>query len=270
MRWRGIVALIRRDLTVVLGSRAVVLPALIIPAVLLVGLPALAGLAPRVVDAAVGADLEALFRLLPPEALVTLSQDPGIRAAEVLVAYLFSPLVLLLPVMFASVIAADAIAGEKERRTLERLLLTPLSDRELLVAKLLTAWLPASFLGIVGSVVYAVIANLAVGLQGRRLVLPTPEFATMALVVGPAFAAMALTAVLLTSVRARSTQEAFQLGGVVVLPVLLLVLSQAIGALLLSVRLLVGAAVVAVVVALGLLAIGTRLLSRTWMGERLQ
>jgi ABC-2 type transport system permease protein len=91
----------------------------------------------------------------------------------------------------------------------------------------------------------------------------------MALVVGPAFAAAALAAVLLTSVRANSTQEAFQLGGIVVLPVIGMVASQAVGVLLLSVALLLVTAVVAVAVATGLVAIGARRLTRPCLGERL-
>jgi ABC-2 type transport system permease protein len=108
---RAVWAVVRRDLTVVLGSKAVVLPALIVPAVLLIGLPALAGLAPQVVDAATAGDLDALLALLPPDVVADLAADPGLRAAELLVTHLFAPMVLLVPVMFAAVIAADAVAG---------------------------------------------------------------------------------------------------------------------------------------------------------------
>jgi ABC-2 type transport system permease protein len=266
---RGVWAVVRRDLVVVLGSKAVVLPAIIVPALLLVGLPAAAGFAPQVLDAGATSDLEPLFALLPPDRLTELHPDPALRASEVLVTYLFAPLVLLVPTMFAAVIAADGIAGEKERGTLEGLLLTPLADREVVVAKLLAAWVPAAALGIVGAVVYALVANLAVGTQVDRLVLPTAEFAVMALVVGPAFAAAALAAVLLTSVRANSTQEAFQLGGLVVLPVIGMVASQAVGVLLLSVTLLLVTAAVTLAAAVALVAVGTRRLSRPRLGERL-
>jgi ABC-2 type transport system permease protein len=267
--WRAVWAVVRRDLVVVLGSKAVVLPAIIVPALLLVALPAGAGLAPQLVDAASAGDIDALVALLPAEQLAGLSTDPGLRVGEVLVTYLFAPFVLLVPVMFAAVIAADGIAGEKERGTLEGLLLTPLTDRELVVAKLLSAWVPAAVLGVAGAVLYATVANLSVGTQVGRLVLPTAEFAVMALVVGPAFAAAALAAVLLTSVRANSTQEAFQLGGVVVLPVVAMVASQAVGALLLSVGLLLVATVAALAIAAGLVVVAARRLERPRLGERL-
>jgi ABC-2 type transport system permease protein len=269
MNRRGVTAVVRRDLSVAMGSKAVVLPAVIVPLVLLVLLPGVAGVAATWIDAATIGDLEVLLEALPASAVAGLSPDPSLMAAELVVVYLLAPMVLLVPVMFAAVIAADGMAGETERGTLEGLLLTPLTDRELVTAKLLAAWVPATVVGLVGGALYAVVANLAVGTQVGRLVLPTIEFAVMVLWAGPTFAAASLAAVSLVSVRVKTTQEAFQLGGVVVLPVIALLVSQATGALLLSVWLLAGAGMVALVIAATLVAVGARSLSRTRMGERL-
>jgi ABC-type Na+ efflux pump permease subunit len=195
-----------------------------------------------------------------------LPPDPGLQAAHVSVVYLLAPMVLLVPVMFAAVVAADGVAGEKERGTLEGLLLTPLTDREIATAKLLAAWIPAVAIGVGGAILYAAVANLTVGTQLDRIVLPTAEFAVMALWVGPTFAAAALGAVSLVSVRVSTTQEAFQVGGVVVLPVVALMVSQASGALLLSPWVLVVAGVVGALLALGLLTAGAAGLSRQRLG----
>ncbi len=265
---RGVAAVVRRDLIVAVGSKAVVLPAIVVPVVLLVGLPLLAGLLPRYATS-VG-DLQLLLDSLPAGAVAGLSDDPGLLAAELAVTYVLAPMVLLVPVLFASVVAADGIAGEKERHTLEGLLLTPLSDRELAVAKLLAAWVPAVAVGLLGAALYAGVANLAVGTQVGRAVLPTPEFLLMTLWVGPTFAAMALGAVSLVSVRVETTQAAFQLGGVVVIPVVGLLVVQTTGVLLLSVWLLAAAGAVALVVASGLIALVTRSLSRPRLGARLR
>jgi ABC-2 type transport system permease protein len=269
VRWRGIRAVIRRDLQVALGSKAVVLPAVIAPVLLLVVLPAIAGYGALHLDDALLGDLQPLIGVLPAATVADLPADPALQAAVLVLTHLLAPMVLLVPVIFASVIAADALAGEKERGTLEGLLLTPLSDREVTVAKLLAAWIPATILGLVGAVLYATVANLVVGTQVGALILPTAEFAVMALWVGPAMAAATLGAVLLVSVRVDTTQEAFQIGGVVVLPVVGLLVSQATGALLLSVWLLVAGGLVALGIAALLLAVGARSLSRTRLGERL-
>lgn len=269
MNWRGIAAVVRRDLQVAMGSKAVVLPAIIVPALLVVLVPALAGLAPRLVDAATAGDIERFLAALPEGALAGVPADPGLQTAYVLVVYLLAPLVLIVPVMFSSVIAADGLAGEKERGTLEALLLTPLTDRELATAKLLAAWIPATAIGLASAALYAVVANLAVGVQLGRLVLPTWEFALLSLWVGPTFAAAALGAVSLVSVRVSTTQEAFQIGGVVVLPIVAMVVSQATGALLLSGWVLIVAGLVAAAAAAGLLRAGTAALARGRLGPQL-
>lgn len=270
MNWRGVAAVVRRDLRIAAGSKAVVLPAAIVPLVLLVVLPALAGFAPRAFDATATADLEPLIDLLPEDTVAGLPGDPGLRAAVVIVTYLLTPMVLLVPVMFTAVIAADGIAGEKERGTLEGLLLTPLADREIVTAKLLGALLPAVVVGLVGAVVYAGVANLAVGAQVGRVLLPTASYAVLVLWVGPALATAALGAVTLVSARAKTTQEAFQIGGLVVLPVVALVVSQAAGAFLLApfVLALAGAAVFGL--AGGLMAAARRALTRGRLGSQLR
>ena len=74
--------------------------------------------------------------------------------------YLMSPLLLVIPLMVSAVLAADAFAGEKERRTLEVVLHLPISDRDLFLAKVLTAFLPAVAITWIGAAIYSAICNL--------------------------------------------------------------------------------------------------------------
>ena len=268
--WRGIAAVTRRDLRIVRGSKPVIIPMLIVPAILLVVLPALMVLTVRLgADAIDLGDIDAMLGALPPEVAARVAADPTAGIIEVALVYLLSPLLLIVPLMTASVIAADAIAGERERQTLEGLLLTPLTDRELFTAKLLSAWLPAVTVGVVGGVVYAAVAELATtGLVDGRL-FPNLVWAGLVLWVGPAIAAVSLGITVLVSARVRTVQEAFQLAGIVVLPVIALIVSQATGLLVLSpVLVVVGGAVIWLVAAL-LLPAGARAVSRTRLGERL-
>jgi hypothetical protein len=57
--------------------------------------------------------------------------------------------------------------------------------------------------------------------------------------VGPAVALAGLGATVLVSARVRTFQEAYQIGGVVVVPVVALVIAQATGVMVLDARLLV-------------------------------
>ncbi len=268
--WRGIAAVVSRDLRVVRSSKPVILPMLIVPAVLLVVLPLATVVGARLGAHAVDlSDVERLLALLPAEMAARVVADPSAVLIEVTLVYLLSPMLLIVPLMTASVIAADAIAGERERKTLEGLLLTPLTDRELFTAKLLGAWLPAVTVGVGGGIVYALVADLAaVGVVEGRL-FPNVVWAVLVLWVGPAVAAISLGVTVLVSARVKTVQEAFQIAGVVVLPVVALVVMQAGGLLILSPPLLLTTGAACWLIAAVVLRAGTRAVRRTRLGERL-
>ena len=268
--WRGIAAVVVRDLRVVRASKSVMLPMLIVPALLLVVLPLATAVGARLGAAAIDvSDLQRMLALLPADIAGRVADDPAAGVIEVSLVYLLSPMLLIVPLMTASVIAADAIAGERERKTLEGLLLTPLSDRELFVAKLLGAWLPAVTVGVVGGVVYALVADLAAAGVVDGWLFPNLVWAALVLWVGPALAAISLGLTVLVSARVKSVQEAFQIAGVVVLPVVALVVLQAGGLLVVSPLLLLVAGAVCWLVAAVVLRAGTRAVRRTRLGERL-
>ena len=266
----AIAAVVRRDLRVVRGSKPVVIPMLVVPVVLLVLIPALTVVSARLGAAAVAMeDIAGMLALLPDDVAARVTADPAAGLTEVTLVYLLSPLLLIVPLMTASVIAADAIAGERERRTLEGLLLTPLSDRDLFAAKLLVSWLPALAVGVGGGVVYAVVADVAAYGLVEGLLFPNLVWALLVLWLGPAVAAVSLGVTILVSARVDTVQEAFQIAGVVVLPVVALVVSQAVGLLALSPILLLVAGAVCWLVAGGVLRAGARAMRRERLGQRL-
>ena len=268
--WRGITAVVARDLRVVRGSKPVMIPMLVVPAVLLIVMPAAVAWSARLGAGAIDlGDIEGLLSMLPPDVAARVAADPAAGIVEVALVYLLSPMLLIVPLMTASVIAADAVAGERERKTLEGLLLTPLTDREVFVAKLAGAWLPAVALSLGGGIVYAVVGELSTLGLIEGLLFPNVVWAVLVLWLGPALAAISLGATVLVSARVKTVQEAFQIAGVVVLPVVALVVGQTTGLLLLSPALLLITGAVAWAVAAVVLRAGTRAVRRTRLGERL-
>jgi ABC-2 type transport system permease protein len=146
-----------------------------------------------------------------------------------------APMFLIVPVMVASVIAADSFAGEKERKTLEALLYTPTSDREVFVAKLLSAWLPAMAVALAGFLLYAVTVNMVSWPTMGRIFFPNLMWLALVLWVVPAAAGLGLGSMVLVSIRAQGFQDAYQIGGVIVLPIVLLVFGQVAGVMYFSV-----------------------------------
>lgn len=238
MNVRAIRAIVKKDLLVVTQSRGVLVPLIVVPLIMLIVFPVLAGLAPAFVNLPGMTDIKELLERMPEGMTRTLAPyNPDQQVVVLMIVYLFAPLYLIVPMMFASVIAADSFAGEKERKTLEALLHSPTTDLELVTAKLLASWLPAVAVSWGGAIVYSVVANLAAWPVMGGVFFPNLMWVVLALWVAPAIAGMGLSATALVSARVNSFQEAYQLGGVVVLPLVALIVSQAAGVIYLSVSL---------------------------------
>jgi len=239
---RAIEALARKDIGVVVRTPAVLIPLVIVPAIVYVLLPIGMIVAARVGGPMIAnelAELERLFAALPDALRTDLERmEPAARMITLTLGYLIAPLYLVVPLMVASVIAADAFAGEKERGTLEALLHAPLRERDLFLGKLLAAWLPAVAVGLLGTVLYAAIVTVAAWPLVGGAVLPAGVWIPLAIWVGPAVALAGLGATVLISARVATFQEAYQLGGVVVVPIVALVIAQAAGVVVLDARLL--------------------------------
>lgn len=145
----------------------------------------------------------------------------------------FLTLFLLMPVTGAMALAAHSIVGEKQARTLEPLLATPISTVELLVAKVLGALAPTFAISVVSLVGFFIgVATLAE--PGVALALVNVRTALLVLLVGPAAALLALQTALVISSRANDARTAQQFGVLIVLPLTALVVAQFAGMFLLT------------------------------------
>ena len=272
MNWRAIWAIMRKDLRVVLQNKGVVLPIILVPVILFVVLPLLVLVLPAAMGSA-GAgsnDLQELLAMVSPGLRAQLDGlDANAAGAVFFLVYMLAPLFLIVPLMVANVIAADSFVGEKERKTLEALLYTPTTDGELLTGKLLSAWLPALAVSLLGYGLYSVTANLAAAQLVGRPLFPNLIWTVMVVWVAPAAAAFGLTTMILVSVRAKTFQDAYQTGSLVVLPVVILLLGQAVGVIYFSVWLTLGLGLALWIISLVLLYYGKRTFHRTELIARL-
>lgn len=237
MNWRAIKAIVYKDLKVVIQNKGVSIPLIVVPAIILIALPGLASLAPLLGDmpGSPFTGLNIFIERMPVGLRAELANYDEVQRPVVLaLVYFFAPMYLLLPLMVATVIAADSFAGEKERKTLEALLYTPTTDRELFLAKLLSAWLPALGIAWGGFVLYGLVSNVVAWPTVGQLLFPNAMWIVLALWVAPAAAGLGLGITVLISARAQGFQEAYQLGTIVVLPILLLVLGQISGVMYFS------------------------------------
>src|SRR5690606_29870783 len=102
----------------------------------------------------------------------------------------------------------------------------PIRDRDLYVSKLLGGFIPATLVSWVGFVLFAVIANIVCWPVMHRIFLPTWIWTILIFWLAPAVAALGLGIMVRVSIRVNNTQEAQQLGGAVVLPLVILAVGQ--------------------------------------------
>jgi len=245
MNTRAMLAIVRKDLKVAIQNKGVVLPIIILPLILFVIFPWIMAYVPSWANAA-GTSLSNMDELLarmPSGLLNELSRYTADQQLTVFsLVYMLAPMFLILPLMVSSVLAADSFAGEKERKTLEALLYTPTTDRELFTAKLLGAWVTAVTVALMSFIVYAVMVNAAGWHSIGHIFFPNWMWIALTLWVTPAVAALGIIVMVFVSVRAQGFQDANQTGGLVVLPILLLMVGQISGVMYFSfgVVLLVG------------------------------
>ena len=270
--WRAMRAIIRKDLTVVRRSPMILLPMIIVPLILQVLLPVGLGMAALLApeEFAGDPDLQSFLANVPPAALAGLTDlSASERLMILMLVYVFAPLYLMVPMMVSSVIAADSFVGERERKTLEALLHTPLADDHLLLAKMLGGWLAAMAVSLLSFGIYTVAVNWLGYQVVGRLFFPNTLWLVLVLWVTPAVAGLGLAATVLISSRVNTFQEAYQAGGMVVVPLVALVLAQLAGIIFLSPAFAVGLGAFVWLLDAGLLWFGRRAFRREDLLARL-
>ncbi len=168
---------------------------------------------------------------------------------------------LLIPITGAMALAAHAIIGEKQARTLEPLLATPLTTTELLMAKVLGALTPTLAISTAGVLVYFTgIALLAE--PGVLRAMMTLRTWLLLVFIGPAAALVSLQAALVISSRVNDARTAQQFGVLIIIPLTAVLVAQFTGALWLSATMLALAGVSLLAVWLVLTVISVALFDR--------
>ncbi len=188
--------------------------------------------------------------------------NPAARASYAFAVYLLAPIAIIVPLTISSAVGANSIVGERERGTGEYLAHSPLTVKEIYVAKLIASLIPGYLAGIVGFTFYSLVVNVIVGSQVGGWFFPTVGWLLLVLWVIPPFIAIALALILRLSARVRSAASAQQASSLVTLPVILA--SYAVASGLLYSPVVTGslAGLIAWIIAALLLASGSKSIKR--------
>ena len=250
MKIKNVLTIARKDWLEVRQNKAAWIPMLIVPAIFVVILPLIftvvipgINVSPEDVMNS-DADIAYFIEKMPPQLgqYVDL-QNPMQSMIVVMLGIMFAPMFLIMPLMFASTIAAESFAGERERKTMEALLYTPASDADLFVGKLVAAAVPSIGITWISFLIYTVILNLMPYAYFQRFWFPLPTWWPLIFWITPALAILSIAVTVLISARVQSFQGAYQLSSSLVILVVALFAGQLSGFLYLSVgiELLLGA-----------------------------
>jgi ABC-2 type transport system permease protein len=225
MRARIVSTILRREWSETVRNRLLMSTILIPPVILTIAPLALAGL--------VGGN-----RALPPElATQVLAQRPewasftGAELAGAFAVQQFLAFFLLMPAYIPLSIATFSIIGEKQARTLEPVLATPIRTLELLVGKAIAALVPGVAAGWLTYVAFVALASIVYG-PNLFGVVTDPSWLAGVFILGPAVGLSSVVAGVIISARVNDPRVAQQIGGIIIVPIIAITLLQATGTLL--------------------------------------
>jgi ABC-type Na+ efflux pump permease subunit len=245
------------------------MPILILPLIFCILLPTMILLIPESQSSA--SEVGGLISILPD---VVRAEIAGFNAnqtiAYMMLTFVFMPFFLIIPAMASSVISSDSFAGVKERKTIEGLLATPLTDGELMLGKMMVAFVPSMIVTILSFVVYTGLVDfLGFPLFGR-FILPTINWILVIFLLAPAVAVAGIAVTVTVSARVKGFREAQQLSVLIIVPIMGLVVGQALGVLLLVPEVIIILFVIFIIVDAIILRIGLGMFDREEILSRIR
>ncbi len=216
-------AIMVNDLTEIFSSRSIYLPMIAVPVFFAIALPLftfyvsvfnITGVISRIFSTT---DIAAASAISGGQFFMTYFST-----------YVLGPIFLTMPIFTAAVIAADSFAGEKERKTSEALLSTPVTNSELLTGKIMSSFVPALVMTVGIFFIYGSVTNALAYKAFGNYILPTAPWIMMILS-APFLSLVAIGVVVLVSAHVAGIKEAQQISSLIVMPVLIIPFTSILG-----------------------------------------
>lgn len=201
-------------------------------------------------------EMAPLVRAMPEVA----GLDP-VSATQLILVGQFALFFLMIPAMLPMVIASFSIIGEKQARSLEPLLATPITLWDLLLGKTIAAVVPA----VVATWLGYLIALGGILVFGTPLVTRAflgPTWLLSMLLLAPLLSVAAVGLAVIISSRVNDTRVAQQATGLLVIPIIAIFVGQIAGVVLLDANLILAVSAALIGVDAAIMAVAVRLFRR--------
>lgn len=232
-------ALIKKDIRSITANKRVLTAMLVVPMVLTIVLPSVFVIG-TVVEPETISDFQVLLDMLPGAAEGNEQQlILGLLLNKIMPIFF-----LMIPIMSSSVMAASSFVGEKEKHTLETLLYSPLSLKQLFQAKILAALFVGMSISCISFGVMLLVVEAEVMLLTGGSILPDASWLVVMLLIAPTISLAGIAITVRGSAKAQSIEEAQQKAVFLVFPILALIIGQFGGILLINSWILLGLGIV--------------------------
>lgn len=229
-------AVIKKDIRGVTLNKQVFAVLLVVPLALTIVLPSIFVLVTAFApDAA--SDFQKILDMLPADNGARSQQQ---RIFGLILNNIMPVFFLMIPIMASSVMAASSFVGEKEKHTLETLLYSPLSLKQMFQAKILAGFSVGMMVSYISFAAMMLVLELEVFLLTGKAILPSSSWLAIMLLIAPAISLIAIAVTVRSSAKAQTIEEAQQRAVFLVFPILALLIGQFTGILLISAGLLWG------------------------------
>ena len=237
-------AIIKKDFRIIASNRRLFPALFIVPLVLTIVLPSIFVITIHFVPD--DPDITKLLSLLPETARM---ESLELTLSGMILNYILPIFLLIIPIMTASIMAASAFVGEKERHTLETLLYCPLTLKQIFQAKVWASFLLSMLVSVISFAAMFLVIETELFFLAGRLLIPSVSWLVVILLLSPAISLIAITLIVRGSAKAQSVEESQQAAVFLILPVILPIAGQFTGVFLMNVWILLGLGVICAILA---------------------
>lgn len=232
--------LIKKDIRGITSNKQVFMVMLIVPLALTIVLPSILVFVTALVPEA-ASDFEALLNMLP------ITEREG-NQDQVILRLVLNKIMpaffLMIPIMASSVMAASSFVGEKEKHTLETLLYSPLSLKQLFQSKILAGFSVGMMVSFISFAAMMIVLEIEMLFLTGAAIMPDISWLIVMLLIAPAISLVAIGITVRGSAKAQTIEEAQQRAVFLIFPIIALVIGQFTGVIMVSTWLLLGMGIV--------------------------
>jgi ABC-type transport system involved in multi-copper enzyme maturation permease subunit len=219
MSFKNSLRIMNKDWKENIKIKEIFLPIIFLPLIFTIALPIMM-LIGVIIDPS---EYSEAFAYIPLELLnIPSHYNEYLQAASLMIKIMIMPFFLLIPGLIPTVIASDSFAGEKERKTMESLILLPLSKSELIIGKVLTSFVPSIIINFICFGINGFVVNMLLlpFLEGNILIFLDSSFLLIVCLMSPILAFLNILISTIISSRSRSLKNAQSINGALVVPIL--------------------------------------------------